>query len=171
MLKQVEGIILVIFSVIIAAITVVNIWGNPNFWDVTIFNVLTLLVALGVSYLLVQMKTRTRKLKDSLEKIVAKIEAEFIKISQSPISANTDMNHFLMQNRRINNKIKILDSHSEEFDYVKECLRLKTHFSEYEELLGDHFEDKEYLGKSGKEINNKMGLMDDILDELRLKLC
>lgn len=118
-----------------------NIYSQKaKFFEIPIYHVLSLMVAVGVAYYLVQKKNDIRKQKEMIEKTINKIQ---LLLSEVMDEKNWEQAVILNLNRQINNKINILSQYAKyeqgEITYIKE------QFREIKEYIGANIVNLEKL--------------------------
>lgn len=132
--KQVMNKRAIFVSLLWAILIVYNICSQKGeFFKIPIYQVLSLMVAVGVAYYLVQKKNDTRKQKEIIEKSISKIQVLLIELIDEK---NRECAIALNLNRQINNKINVLMEYNieqnEEISYIKE------QFSDIRSYIGDN---------------------------------
>jgi len=161
---------LLFLSIPIIVLAVYNIYSYDKFWEISVSTVITASIAIYISYYFTQNRLDQRKAQDSLEKVLSKLETE---ISRTPIRAmtsETEKSQILLGIRRINNKIFVLKKYQELFGIVEDVKWIHQRFKDYEEFVGDHIDDMDYLSKSQSELIRPLERIDDRIDTIRIKL-
>lgn len=147
-----------------------NFSNNDSFFEASLVNIITIGIAVGVSYWLTQKQTDRRKQKDLVVSLVLKIQ---LQISEESMYCLGDKpkEEITLRNRNINNQLNILQTlAAKKFSIEKEIKFVMDSFSEYETFVGDHIDNPDYLAQSKKELQRPLGLMDSKLSEIAIKL-
>lgn len=168
--KTISKIIVIVFSVVLVILGIYNIFNNTEFWKLTITNILTLGVAIIITYYMTQKTNEERRKKDIVGKILDRLYVLITDSRMCEISSRQDIDFVLINIRTISNKITCLKDFSESLNYAQEINQMESLFSEYEDFVSDHVEDVEYLTKSKKQLSNKIALIDNKCDMILIKI-
>ena len=146
-----------------------NIQHNDSFWYTSFANCVTIGVAIIVSYVFVQRRSDIRKQKDIIVELIFKLQAAF---SQPNIYnlENMSIEEITMRNRDLNNRLHILETFAKKFSVAEDVKFITEKYKEYEDLIGNHIGDPDYLKSSQKELQRPIGLIDNKLTEIAIKL-
>lgn len=142
------------FTVIIFGISSANIFvlNNKDFWDISIAQVLTLLVATLFAFWATQRENDLRKVKEQMQKIVEKIQME---VSASDFvsfdtAANPDevQKRITVSTRKLNNCITVLKYYSQIIDISEGLNYIDKEVKNYRDFVSDKVGDLDYLQKS-----------------------
>ena len=86
------------------------------------------------------------------------------------IDSNEAIESINSRKRIVSNRILILDKHAHKFNIAEETTFILQKFHEYEDFIGNHITDLDYLEKSKKELRRPLDLIDSKLSEMMLKL-
>ena len=89
-----------------------NAVHNSSFWSVSIAQILTLIIAVGVAFFATQYKADERKQKEHAENIVLKIQAAVSDDHFVHISCEDNPKDITINNRKINNAIDLLKQYA-----------------------------------------------------------
>ncbi len=142
----------------IIALAVYNISTNCHFWEVSAANIATILIALIVSFYLVQRKNDQRKQKEILLDLLFKVQHQ-LEDEKAYNFANQKKEEILMRNRNISNRIQILENIQNTFSIEKDVVFIKEKFDEYQTLIGNHISDIPYLCSSTVELKRPLDLI------------
>ena len=155
----------------VAGIIVIGIFNfsNSEFWNISICDCLTLIVAVVIAYYFTKSDNKITKKREIIESILDKIQfqinqPEYYKLKE------TDEKDLYMMKRAINNKIALLEKNEKGIKISTEIKYIKDKFIDYRSLIDEHITDKDYLVKSEKELRKMLMLIDDKIDEIKLKL-
>lgn len=157
-----KGLVIVLFLCIIFGIY--NFCTNPQFLTASLTSIVTIAIALIVSYFLVQRKTDDRRKREKIDRLLYKIQDTIL--DKDFLEINTTD---LITHRSVANKIEYLEDNVTG-DIKKKISRIKELFEEYREFYSNHYTDKEYMEKSLKELTNYVARIDDLCDEVHLML-
>ncbi len=160
---------LLLFGILIA-VSLFNIYTNKSFFETSFTTCVSIAVAVGISYFLSQKQTDRRKQKEILLNLVSRIQNIVCSTEAYTVQRTTDPDSLTMRNRDINNAIHILENFGKRFDISTEVCFIREKFNEYEELIGNHINDLNYLQESKKELKRPLDLIDKKLFEIMLKI-
>lgn len=163
----------IIISVVMIGVLGTGIYScfkNPDFWKISVGNVLTLLVTLVITFLLTQKMTDERRKKDAVAKILDRLYILVSDPRMVKIQEKETVDFVNIQNRTISNKISCLEKFAEDFGFTDDVNKMKGDFDTYEQLFSDHMNDLDYLGKSEKMFCNQIKLLDNGCDNILVKL-
>lgn len=164
-MKIIKKIGVAILSICFIVLCIYNIFCNKDFFETSITAVISILVAIIVSYVLVQHKTDERRKKEKIDNLLYKIE----KILQKEDFLVVKEGDLILQ-RSISNKICFLENYVENIDIKTDITRMKEYFDQYREFYGNHYKDNTYMEKSKNELMNYISRIDDICDSIHMKL-
>ena len=170
MRKNLSLILIVLFLVFCAILSIFNIKHNDNFFEISLYNVLNLVIAVAIAYYLTQRKNDERKLKEKAEEIVEKIQIKLNDGQAYNINSDEDIAYVLLMHRSISNWIRLLDSIKEKLKFETEVNYISENYKNYKEFIGNHINDIDYLAKSRKELENYILLIDNKLDEIKISM-
>ena len=159
MSKMRKRIIIIIMEIAILLLIVgagiYNAVTNNSFWNVTIAQLLTPLIALFFAFWATQYKNDQRKAKENAEKIILKLreivsDDKFYVISPAE-EQETKQKELNLTNRKISNYLTILSQYGKTLGFSDEVKYIETEFGKYKQTVGDHIADLEYLSKTEPE--------------------
>lgn len=164
-----------IFGVFVIVVVVIMVYcakvkNNEGFWDFTVGNGLTLLVALVVSFYFTQLNIDERNKKEIYLQQLERLQLIVSKECLYKIDLDTDIEKLLMMKRKINNCTTVLKDRASEFDLQGDMGFIIEKVTEYTNLIGEHQDDLEYLSKSSHELERPLDLIEQKLNEMKLKL-
>jgi hypothetical protein len=172
--KQIPCVLKVIVAIVAIIIAILFIWynlkNNEDFFKAPFTTLLTILVAVFISYKLTQYQTDKRKQKDIIVDILLSIQGIILKNEVVIITETTSKEEINMNKRHISNLLMILKTYKEKFSISDEVNFIIARFTEYETFVGDHIEDIPYLQKSSKELRRPLDLMEQKIFSIMLKL-
>lgn len=170
-IRKIVYIILVTVAVAVIVICVHNIKTNPaNFWEINVFNGLTMLWTIGFSFIVSQSFSRYQRQSDVLLKLIMALSTNLDESKTCQISDRTDSKVLLMQNREISTQIAYIKQYATKFGIKKEIEFIEEKFNEYKTLISDHIDDIHYLSKSQTELSRPIKLISTKLYDIMLKL-
>lgn len=150
----------VVLLTVIIITTGVNMFVNNDFYNITISQSLTLIIAITIAFWATQQKNEQRKAKEHAEQLIIKLQT---------IVVNNDFIHFvvpkddkeyeekrqqiLIRNRKIKNYISILKEYSKTLGFEKEINYVEQEYNNYYEFVSDKLSDMDYLSKSTSQLN------------------
>lgn len=148
---------------------VVNIVNNDDFWKASAVNIITIFIAIVISYFFVQRKSDVRKQKDILLSLINGFQQQITSEKAYDFTGQTG-EEILMRKRDISNKLHILSELQDTFLIQTEVKFLGEKFDEYDKLISDHIADLDYLVKSKNELRRPLDLMNDKLVRISINL-
>lgn len=162
--------------VIIFVIAVLNIFvfETPDFWEMTIFQVITLLVAIIIAFWATQRKSDERKIKEQIEKITEKVQSE-VASTAFVIFNSTDnpydvQRRITMATRKLSNCINVLREYSTIINIRDEVQYIDEQVRGYRDFVSVHVGDTEYLSKSETDLRRYADNISSKCDSIVLKL-
>lgn len=162
---------IVVIALIIAFVCffVFNMNNNPKFWEATAVNCITMVIAVVVSYGLVQRNSDRRKQKEIVAGLISDLRGIIRRQDMYDLKEKT-ADEINMRNREISNLLEILHAVEEEYAIEEGVGFVQEKFDEYREFVGDHITDIEYLCNSKKELQRPLSLMDNRLLQIAISL-
>lgn len=165
----------VIFGLLVLGVLVImglNIFvlKNQNFWETSITQCLTLLVALVISYLFSQKRLDERRQKDAYLKLLEKVQQLVSDKALYEINTAADINLTLMKKRELNNCFTILEKYASKFSLDEDIKFMVEKKQEYVDFFGNHSGDIEYLSKSSNDLLRPLTLIESRVMEIMIKL-
>lgn len=162
---------MVIFGLILYIILFcVNMLFYDKFFEIPIYNLLNLGIAILFAYYFVQKKNDERKLKEIVENIINKIQATVADEASSNFSNPIDTKKILQILRTTNNKIQILIDLEDDLNINDDVEFIKRNFNKYRELIGSNIYNIKILQSKEKELKKQLRLIENKCDELKVKL-
>lgn len=158
------------FALCMIALAYHNYKVNSEFFIMPLSTCISICVAVGISYILTQRQTDTRKRKDILLNLLNSLQNMIGGCDSYIICDDTTKASVNMKKREISNKIEILKEYKDEFDFDTEIKSIQEKFDEYEEFIGNHIEDLDYLKRSTAELQRPLLIMNDDIYKVMLKL-
>lgn len=149
--------------------TVYNVVKNSDFWEASAVNIITILIAIVISYFFVQRKSDLRKQKDILLSLINGFQLQITSEKAYDFTGQTG-EEILMRKRDISNKLHILSELQDNFSIQTEVKFLNEKFDEYDQLISDHIADLDYLVKSKNELRRPLDLINDKLVRISINL-
>lgn len=162
--KNLGHIVLGTFVLVCIILGIYNYKNNADFLKAPLSTIISILIAVVVSYLFVQKKTDDRRKREKIDKLLYKIQdlisaSDFIDVKEGD----------LIVHRSIANKIEFLENNTED-NLKEEVKKLKETFVLYRDFYGNHYADADYMSKSKIELMNYIKLIDDTCDKMHMKL-
>lgn len=170
MRKLSKYIISVIVIVLLTILVIYNIKNNDNFFDLPINSLLTLFTAIFISFYLVQKNTDQRYQKQIYCNLLSDIQKIVTDPNTYILNKNTNSIEITTRKRTLSNYLGLVNSNSKKFGLEKEAKFIFDKFKEYDDLIGNHITDIEYLEKSKEELQRPLNLINSKLYEMMLKL-
>lgn len=164
------AIIATVLALLIITLGIVNIvCCNDEFWSVSAFDCLSLLIVVGVSFFIVERQTDKRKQK---ELFISLLEALKVLTEDKKSYDFSDLSweEVLMRMREIRLKLQLVKEYSKKFGIQKDYEFLNEKFKEYQTVIDDHPSDIELLTKMHKELYRPLNLMSQRIFEIMIAL-
>ena len=164
--------ILFVTICVVAAIVLLaayNGYKNPDFWDASATTCISMLVATGLSFYIVQRQNDYRKQKDIFIQLLESLK-HIVDDEKSYKFAGMGAKEILMQKRTMSNKIAFIKKYEAKFGISEEITFLERLFDEYATIIGDYIEDVNVLIGRENELKRPMLLMSQKIFEIMLKL-
>lgn len=159
----------VIVGAAILLLAAYNIYKNPDFWDASATTCISMLVATGLSFYIVQRQNDFRKQKDIFIQLLESLK-HIVDDEKSYKFASMDAKAILMQKRSMSNKIAFIKKYEDKFGISEEIAFLERLFDEYQAIIGDYIEDVNDLIGRENELKRPMLLMSQKIFEMMLNL-
>lgn len=156
--------------IVITVVAIYNIIANEKFWEVSVGTCLTLLVAVIVSYYLVQSKANEKSKKEALIRLMTAIQGVATDEKSYTVNCKDDTKILTMKKRQLSNYIKVLENYEANICDSEDIKFVKDKFEEYDSKIGDHIDDIDYLCKSYNDLRRPLDLIDSKLYEMIMKL-
>lgn len=160
---------IVLFVGAFAVFVLYNVRNNDEFWNASAVNIITILIAIIISYVFVQRKSDIRKQKEIILGLISGLQLQISSEKAYAFSGQTG-EEILMRKRDISNKIHILSEVQDTFSLREEVKFICDRFDEYENLISDHITDLDYLCKSQNELRRPLELISTKLVSMSINL-
>lgn len=164
-------------AIVLAGATVgVGIYSainNSNFWDVSVAQVLTLLVTISIAFWATQFKNDQRSAKTHAEKVIAKIQTivsceEFYAFTSGTNEDDAKKNYRISQ-RKFANCLSVLGEYGKQLEFEDDVKYIDEQFAEYKSFVSDHLNDFDYLSKSEAHLRKLSENIDSKCDQIIVK--
>ena len=145
-----------------------NILNNQNFWEASATNCVTILIAVIISYYLVQKRNDRRKQKDIILDLLLSMQSQ-IDAETMYIFNKQGREEILMRNRGIANRIHILEQVKDEHCIKSEVDFIAEKFDEYRTVIDCNIEKLEQTQLT-TELKRPLELISSKILEVALKL-
>lgn len=135
-----------------------NIKYSCTFWNASAIDIATLAVAVVISYYLVEKENNQRKQKEILFSLIEKLQLQ-VEDKKAYNFNDLAKEEITMNNRDISNKIRILEESGAKCINPNDIQFIREKFHEYENFIGGHIEDMDYLRKSQKDLKRPLDLI------------
>ena len=173
MKKRIIIIMEVAILLLIVGVGVCNAINNDSFWNVTIAQLLTPLIALFFAFWATQYKNDQRKAKEHAEKIILNLQEIVSNERFYVISAleeqSAKQKELNLTNRKISNYLTILSQYGKTLGFSEEVKYIEAEFGKYKQTIGDHISDLEYLSKTEPEFRKIAENIDTKCEAIILK--
>ena len=161
--------------IVICILSAYNIYKfRGAFFKISIEQVMTILVAVGIAFWATQRKNDQRKMKEEAERIIEKIQSFvssdcFINIP-SDGDTETIQRNINAYNRKINNYISILNEYGQLLSFSDETDYIQKTFEEYKSTVGNHINNPDYLSDSSIDFERMSANINNKCEEIIVKL-
>lgn len=162
---------IIVISIILLGDIGFNVYNNGwgDFLKINAYEVLTIIIALFVTYYLTERKNDIRKLNDKVENICNDIQV-YLRENYKIIPSKQNKERVLMNIRYISNKAHILEKLSEKNNNIKEAVSyIKKEHDKYNEFVSTNLDqDEKYFLEQNRleKIRANINNMDNKLDEI-----
>ena len=139
--------------------------NNKNFFSMSLFDILTLIIMLFVSYYLVEKKSDKRIRKSKIEETLNLIKKDIEEITITYFTGDYQRK-YTMLSRRISNKVIILEKYDKDFCIENEVKEFKDKFLQFDTLIGNHITNIDEIKVVMKDIENYKDMMLQKLDNI-----
>lgn len=139
-----DKILFIFECVLLLAIVILFVFNaitNDNFFNASMSQLMTLMVAIVIAFWATQLKNDTRKQKEQIENILRKIQTLISHPNFHSINENTVKDDVLITNRAISNYIKLLKTHSKKFKIQNDVEYIEGQFETYKTFISDNIYD------------------------------
>lgn len=163
-MKYVKIFLGILFSIGLFIFGFYNMCHNNKFWETNFTTLVSIAIAVLISYFFVQHRTDERRKQEKIDKLLYKIQGTILDENFLIIKEED-----LIIQRSIVNKIGYIKENVKNKNNKKDVERIEELFSQYRDFYGNHYLDVEYMKKSNKELQNYISRIDDICDALHMK--
>lgn len=139
--------------------------NNKNFFSMSLFDILTLIIMLFVSYYLVEKKSDKRIRQSKIEETLNLIKKDIEEITITYFTGDYQRK-YTMLSRRISNKVIILEKYDKDFCIENEVKEFKDKFLQFDTLIGNHITNIDEIKVVMKDIENYKNMMLQKLDNI-----
>jgi len=164
MIRVVKWGAIIICTISFILLGIYNISFNEDFFKTPLTTMISVLVAIIVSYYFTQRKVDDRRKKEKIDQLLYKIQG-IILDSQFIEVKDTD----LIVHRSIANKIQYLEMNIPD-EMRGDINRLADIFKDYRFFYGEHYKDDDYMNRFKKDLLNYITKIDDVCDNIHMKL-
>lgn len=150
-------------------IFVFNLNNNPQFFETSISNIITIILTIVIAYYLTQLSNDERKKKEEFIGILNKIQ-QFVNSENALFNDKFDKRKVLLNLRSINNSIDLLKKYAYCSNIKKNIDYIKQQFDDYREFVGDNIEKPTYLAQSEAQLLKYLKAIDTKCDEIKLTM-
>jgi len=140
------------------------------FFDVPLYAILNIVIAILFAYYLSQRNTDRRKkitlLENVIDKLIHVLDIECL----CNICDESDIEHIRIAQRSAQNKIALLKDFEKDFKIEKEVTYIKQKFDSYWEIVSNHLNDVNHLKNSKKELVSSITAVIDKLEYLVIRI-
>ena len=162
----------IIFKTIVLFTGGVLIYFNftsDNFFVMSLYQIISLILVVLVSYYLTQKKLDSRKKREVLNELVERITKSSIKMNREAIqSENAKL--FVMEIRNIQNKISLINKVSSEYNINNEIEYINREIENINNMVSNHIGDIDTLLKIFVDIEKNINNIQNKCEEIQFKI-
>ena len=156
------------------AVGAYNIFVNDAFWNVSVAQILTLMVTISIAFWATQIKNDQRSAKAHAEKVIGKIQSivaseNFYTFLAGSNEEETKKHHGIAQ-RKFSNCLNVLQEYGKQLGFQDDVKYIEDQFKEYKSFVSDHIHDFDYLSKSETHLRKLSENIDSKCDQIIVKL-
>lgn len=159
-----------IVAIGVVALCIYNAVNNGQFYQINIFNGITLLWTIGLSIFISQSFSRYQRKVDIIIKMLQDLLLNISEEKTCRISQKDKTEDILMRNRQIKQNISLVNQYAQKFGIKKEMDFIEKEFAEYEETVSEHISDLSYLEQSYTVLARPIKLIQARIYQAMLKL-
>ena len=174
-IKIIANFLICIIVILVICTTIYSIYynlkeNNTTFWDSSITDILTIVIAIIFAYYFVERKSD--KQKEIIEKNIQKIQ-KYIYDEELYSVTSKEMCNSLTRSikiRKIKNLITYLSDYSKKFNFEKQFVEISKNFKEYQNITEAMSQDDDFTDKSNNNVKRIVETLDDNLEEILHKI-
>lgn len=146
--------------------------NSTTFWNSSISDIVTIIIAIVFAYYFVERKSDKRKQKEIIEKNISKIQ-KYIYDEEIYDIISKENNNSLTRSikiRKIKNLITYLTDYSKKFNFEKQMEEVSKNFKEYQSATEAMTQDNDFSEKSKNNVKRIVETLDDNLEEILHKI-
>jgi len=160
----------IIILIVIILLAIYNFFTNDDFLQMSLVNLITLSIAIILSYLFVEKNNNIRKRKEVIETIIEKIQLKLESNIMININDESDIKKVSINKRSIDNNLNLLKNKSYNLGIEKDIEYIMEQFENYISIIDNHIADIPYIRSSKTDLERYLMLMCDKLDKVRMNL-
>lgn len=168
MKKFIKPIGVVVFLGVIIGLGAYNLKNNCKFFEASFTTLATLVIAVIVSFLLVQWKTDQRRQHEKIDDLLYKIQSYMN--PESFVMGGERARENLIQHRSIANKIRCIKGQKLNKEIFDEVKKIESNFKKLRSMYGDCYTNDEKLKENYPALKNYVLLIDDSCDKIHMML-
>lgn len=172
-MKRIKGnsVIVILGSIVLLCIGGYNIYTNgKSFFDASVYQVISLIFALAITFYLTQMKNEERRKIDMLDRMLLDLQNDINADSFIKYETEDDVHMALLRQKSVANRLAYLIERNPFPKAMEEIKYINNEIAHLREMYGEHMNDKEYMKKSKKEFNKYITNAEDKIFLVHLKL-
>ena len=167
--KQKSFWVVLAVCLLICIIGLYNVGHNDKFFEMSFSTTVSLVLAIGVSFYIVQKQTDRRIQKQLFIDLLKSLQV-LVDDEKSYIFSDNNSKEILMRKREISNKLSFIKKYNNKFNFDTSTEFLEEKFNEYDEIIGNHIQDLDTLNKIHNDIKRPLSLMSQKLFEMMIEL-
>ena len=168
-----RALLWMILPVALLAYNLITNMVAKKFWsyfDVPLYAILNMLIAILFAYYLTQSKNDRRKKMELVEKLINNT----ISITEIPtmytIANETDLKTVRIYQRRIDNRLTLLRKYEDDFCYSEALGHARSNFELYWGTISNHVEDIPHLIAASVDLHNYLVVVADSLERITVAI-
>ena len=158
-----------VFIIVLIALGIYNCKNNDKFFDASFTTLVTIAIAVIVSYFLVQKKTDKRRKNEKIDDLLYKIQC-YVNEDNFVLTGEDISRKNLILHRTISNKIRCLKSLGLDKNSKKELEYIEKNFKDFRRVYGDNYSSREKMEEKYSELKNYVVRIDDACDKIHMTL-
>lgn len=172
-MKRIKGnsAIVIFGSIVLLCIGVYNICTNgKSFFEASVYQVISLIFVLLITFYLTQMKNEERRKIDMLDRMLIDLQNELNADRFIKYETEDDIHMALLSQKSVANRLAYLRESGLFPKIMEEIKYIDNEITHLREMYGEHMNDKEYMNKSKKDFDKYITNAEDKIFSVHLKL-
>ncbi|MED9967339.1 MAG: hypothetical protein UFJ18_11190 [Blautia sp.] len=164
-----SSIICIVFVVGLVMLGIHNYKNNEKFFDTSLTTLLTIAVAVIISYFFVQKRTDNRRKNEKIDNLLYKIQ-KYINEDNFVLTGGEISRKNLILHKAIANEIRCIKNMNLDKESRKQIARVERYFKDFREVYGENYPNEERIEEKYSELKNYVVNIDDACDRIHMHL-